>query len=94
MKGRKARKEEQETPDVCGVCRGSHWSGDDFEQLRCSNCDQVVHKNCYAPDFKDRDKVRFKCDPCRKKGPKGRETRHTCSLCLHTEGILKEVGTQ
>jgi hypothetical protein len=95
MKGKKSKKEEEEQPDVCAVCRGSHWQGEEFEQLRCQLCDSTVHKNCYFPDFKEKDRSRFKCDPCRKRGSKGREKeilKYPCSHCGQSEGVLKDVG--
>ena len=95
MKGKKNRKEE-ELPDVCAVCRGTHWQGEDFDSLKCQTCDQVVHKNCYFPDHKDKDKAKFRCDPCKKRSGKGREreSRYLCSLCGQGEGMLKDVSNQ
>jgi len=74
MKGKKSKKEE-EIPDVCTVCKGSNWNTELYEQLRCINCELVCHKYCYAPDFKEKNKNSFRCDPCKKRHSKGKDKK-------------------
>ena len=56
-----------------------------------------MHKNCYFPDIKEKDKGKFKCDSCKKRTNKGREreshVKYCCSVC-GLEGMLKDVGVQ
>lgn len=74
MKGKKNKKEE-ELPDVCAVCRGNTWDNELYEQLKCIGCEVTCHKNCYAPEHKDRHKNGFRCDPCKKRHSKGRDKK-------------------
>ena len=99
MKGKKPKKEEkkeEETPEVCAVCRSNNWNSDLYEQLKCVSCDVVCHKYCYAPDFKDKNKNNFRCDPCKKRYSKSKDRKeeksapkHVCSHCESPSGIFK-----
>lgn len=100
MKGRKTKKEE-EAPDVCSVCRGNNWNSELYEQLRCASCESVCHKYCYSPDFKDKSKSSFRCDPCKKRHSKGKDRKeekalpkHVCSHCESQYGMFKDIGGQ
>lgn len=62
-------------------------------------CGLVCHKNCYAPDFKDKNKNNFKCDVCKKKHSKSKDRKESresliCCHCNSDSGFLKDVGGQ
>lgn len=54
----------------------------------CRDCKKTVHRYCYAPDTKEKNK--FRCDECKKKG--SQKKTESCSLCGKSNGILKDVG--
>lgn len=49
-----------------------------MEMIECNGCQRSVHRYCYSPDNKDKNK--FKCDECKFKA-KNKDYRLECSIC-------------
>jgi hypothetical protein len=86
------KKNKKEVHNPCEVCKINLYDNEDLEKLVCRECQITVHRYCYAPDVKEKQK--FKCDDCKKRTQHKNNHPHTihCSYCGKTNGILKEVG--
>lgn len=74
MRGR----DKKEKNYQCQVCFSSLFKGDYMEMIECNGCQRSVHRYCYSPDNKDKNK--FKCDECKFKA-KNKDYRLECSIC-------------